>query len=63
MSEQPSQSNSNEALGLPAGSVRAILALVIVGAFVGVCVWHGDTPSLKDVAIMAVSFYFGSKIK
>ncbi len=63
MTEQPSQSNRGEALGLPPGSVRALLALAVVVAYVGLCVWQTDIPSLKDIAIMAVSFYFGSKIK
>ncbi len=62
MNEQP-VGNHGEALGLPPGSVRALLALTIVVAYVGLCIWHGDVPQLKDIAIMAVSFYFGSKIK
>lgn len=55
--------NASQPLGLPAGSVRALLALTVVLAFVGLCVWRGDIPSLKDIVLMAVSFYFGSKVK
>ncbi len=54
--------NEGEAFGLPAGSVRALLALVLVIAFIGtVFVEVANTESqiaLAAMASSAVTFYF-----
>lgn len=50
------------ALGLPKGSVRAILALGIVGSALYVEITGGSgSELLKGLAFTAVAFYFGSR--
>lgn len=54
---------TNEPLGLPEGSVRAILALVIVVATV-VAMFLGKTGAagpLSSVAGAVIGFYFGNR--
>ena len=60
--------NPNEALGLPPGSVRAILALIVTGVAVAVIAKLGwfDTSSntqamshLKELSLLALGYYFG----
>ena len=49
--------NPNEPLGLPHGSVRAILALAVVGVFL----WNwavGDQTIPLEVVTLVVGFYF-----
>lgn len=58
----PGKFNRNQPLGMPIGSVRAILALALVGACVGLAlagVVSGD--KIANLAELAVLFYFGSK--
>jgi len=51
----------NKPLFLPAGSVRALLAMAVVGAFIGLCVKTGDTVALAAIATMIAKDYFESK--
>ena len=55
---------TNRALGLPNGSVRAILAIGFVGSF---CWMQIQQMAVSDIMIsltsMAVGFYFGQKLK
>lgn len=48
-------------LGLPPGSVRSILALVIVLGAIGVGVYLQDMPVLEKLALLVLGFYFGQK--
>ncbi len=65
--------DADSALGLPAGSIRALLALALVAVFIGVCSaelfgeYVGDTDSAKQILSIAatalttiIGFYFGS---
>ena len=54
--------DSKQALGLPAGSIRAILSLMLIGTvcaltFLGVL----DPTILGGLAGAAIGFYFGQK--
>lgn len=42
-------------------SVRAILAAMIVLSFCGLSIWMQKIDMLQDIALVAVSFYFGQK--
>jgi len=42
-------------------SVRALLAVIIVVSCCGLCVWLQKVDILKDLSLVAVSFYFGQK--
>lgn len=58
--------NSSEPLGLPRGSVRAILALAIVGStivFNGIAMVTGGTPDATTVGLagMVVGYYFAKR--
>jgi len=44
-------------LGLPAGSVRSVLALVLVGMLA----WKGEAEAVKAAAMVVLGFYFGSR--
>lgn len=48
----------NEPLGLPKGSVRAIIALSLVGAAIFVSVTGIDSDLLAGLSGMSVAFYF-----
>lgn len=48
-------------LWLPAGSVRAVLAGSIVGAFIYVCITTGNTEALAAIAVMVSKDYFQSR--
>ena len=51
--------NKTEALGLPPGSVRAILALTLVAATIVLTITTGKVPpELAVMASMAVGSYF-----
>ena len=53
--------NNGEALGLPKGTVRALLALILVGAFIAavfVGVSDEGLVALSAMASSAVTFYF-----
>lgn len=45
----------DQPLGLPAGSVRAVIALALIGAFIAGVV------EVKDLAAVVVGFYFGTR--
>lgn len=52
----------NEPLGLPKGSVRAILALlVVVSAIVGQFIVGSVSSELNTLANVALAFYFGTR--
>jgi len=51
----------NTPLWMPAGSVRAVLATSIVGAFIYVCVSTGNTEALAAIAVMVAKDYFQSR--
>ena len=54
--------NSKEPLWLPKGSVRAIIALAVVGAGIGMFAIKGNIPeALVGIIGMIVGFYFGKK--
>ena len=48
-------------LGLPAGSVRALMAMAVVGAFIAICVKSGNIEALAVIATMIAKDYFESK--
>lgn len=53
--------NKKEALWLPPGSVRAILAIGLVAATIALSVVHGAVPEgIMSLASGAVGFYFAS---
>jgi hypothetical protein len=53
--------NYNEPLGLPQGSVRAIIALVLVGAAVWCAVIGNTNNFLTEAATLVVGIYFGAR--
>lgn len=55
--------NPNEALGLPKGSVRAIIAMMLIGTVCTLAIRALPVPpELAGLASGAVGFYFGQKI-
>ena len=52
---------SGNPLGLPAGSVRALMAMAVVGAFIAICVKSGNIEALAVIATMIAKDYFESK--
>jgi len=48
-------------LGLPAGSVRAILALLIVGGWLGSAIWGKGPAGVDALAGAIVAYYFKSR--
>jgi len=56
----PVQTPLKPPLGLPAGSVRATLAIILSGSLWYVILRGGDPPQiLVDSALLVVAFYFG----
>lgn len=53
--------NPNEAFGLPKGTVRAILAIIVVSAFIFVGIATGAVTDLKEAALVALTGYFITK--
>ena len=54
--------NRNQALGLPKGSVRAILALLMVGALtIAFLAGAVQSDQFIPLAAVAVGFYFGAR--
>lgn len=51
----------NAPLGLPAGSVRAILALMVVGGWIGAAIWNHPMPGVDALAGAVVAYYFKSR--
>ena len=48
-------------LYLPPGSVRALIAMSVVGAFIAICVQSGNIEALAVIATMIAKDYFESK--
>lgn len=48
-------------LFMPTGSVRAFLAIIIVGAFIGVCIQTKNMEALAVIATMIAKDYFQSR--
>ena len=46
---------------MPAGSVRALIAMSVVGAFIAICVQSGNIEALAVIATMIAKDYFESK--
>ena len=46
---------------LPNGSIRAVLAMSIVGAFIYVCITTDNTEALAAIAVMVAKDYFQSR--
>lgn len=51
----------NAPLGLPAGSVRAILALMVVGGWLGAKIWGADITGIDALAGAVVAYYFKTR--
>jgi hypothetical protein len=53
-------SNKKQALGLPIGSVRAILAIMLTGAAIGATFYFGGSmpEGLSTLAGVTITFYF-----
>lgn len=51
----------NKPLFLPPGSVRALIAMSVVGAFIAICVQSGNIEALAVIATMIAKDYFESK--
>ena len=52
---------SKNPVWMPLGSVRAILAMSIVCAFIYVCITTGNTEALAAIAVMVSKDYFQSR--
>ncbi len=52
---------SENPVWMPIGSIRAILAMSIVGAFIYVCITTGNTEALAAIAVMVSKDYFQSR--
>ena len=52
---------SENPIWMPIGSIRAILAMSIVGAFIYVCITTGNTEALAAIAVMVSKDYFQSR--
>lgn len=48
-------------LGLPPGSVRAILALMVVGGWLGSKIWGADIAGIDALAGAVVAYYFKTR--
>ena len=60
--QEPIQSKCpNKPLFLPVGSVRALIAMSVVGAFIAICVKSGNIEALAVIATMIAKDYFDSK--
>lgn len=51
----------NAPLGLPAGSVRAIIALMVVGGWIGAAIWSHPLPGVDALAGAVVAYYFKTR--
>ena len=51
----------NKPLFLPAGSVRALMALTVTGSFVAICLYTKNIEALAVIATMIAKDYFESK--
>lgn len=48
-------------LFLPPGSIRALMALIVITAFVGICIYTENIEALAVIATMIAKDYFESK--
>ena len=53
----------NKPLYLPSGSVRALMAMAVVGAFIAICVKSDNIEALAVITTMIAKDYFESKKK
>lgn len=51
----------NKPLFMPIGSVRALLAMAVVGAFIAICLQTKNIEALAVIATMIAKDYFNSK--
>lgn len=51
----------NAPFGLPTGSVRAILALLVVGGWIGAAIWNHPMPGVDALAGAVVAYYFKTR--
>ena len=51
----------NEASSLFKAKLRGILALLVVGVWAWIAICGNDAEGAKMIAVMALSFYFGSR--
>lgn len=51
----------NNPIFMPVGSVRALIAMSVVGAFIAICVQSGNIEALAVIATMIAKDYFESK--
>lgn len=59
--EPPQPKCPNKPLFMPPGSVRALMAMAVVGAFITICVQSGNIEALAVIATMIAKDYFESK--
>lgn len=53
--------NKDKPFWLPPGSVKAALALTVVGAYTGICIHTGNYEALGLIAVMVIKDYFQTK--
>lgn len=59
--KSPEQETKNGPLFLPAGSVRALMALTVTASFVAICIYTKNIEALAVIATMITKDYFESK--
>ena len=57
----PEQETQNTPLFLPPGSIRALMAIAVVAAFVAICLHTKNIEALAVIATMIAKDYFESK--
>jgi hypothetical protein len=55
--------NFNEPLGLPQGSIRAIITMVLIGALIALVFLGKSSSYLEVLASAAFGYYFGTRGK
>ena len=55
------QKSKRNPLFLPEGSVRALMALIVISAFVAICLYTKNIEALAVIATMITKDYFESK--
>ena len=53
--------NKDEAFWLPKGSIRAIMALVLIGAVTYLSIYLKNMDFISSLAGAAIGYYFGAK--
>lgn len=59
--KSPQPKCPNKPLFMPVGSVRALMAVAVVGAFIAICVQSGNIEALAVITTMIAKDYFESK--